>query len=391
MNYALTNGNVITPDAILPGATVCIADGKIAALQSDTSGLDGYRIVDVGGAWIMPGIVDIHADYVEHMAAPRPTSVMDFGFALRQAERELVAHGVTTMYHSLSIHDSLEFAPSSIRSPEMTQKLIGVIDAIHSDQHIIHHRFHARFEIDSVGRVEELRGYIRDGKVHLISFMDHTPGQGQYRDLEIYRKTLKGYRNISDAEVDQIISVSQARQKLSLEAITQLGAYAREHGIAVASHDDDSVEKLDLVQSFGATISEFPITLEVAQAARAAGMHTVAGAPNVLLGGSHSGNLSAGRAVQADAVDILCSDYYPASLLAAVFQLHHQTGHSLEQMVRLITLNPARAVFLDDQAGSIEVGKRADLLVVRELGDGSPYVAQTFVAGNLLYTSEYRR
>jgi len=398
MNYEITNGRVVTPEAVLENHTVLVEDGLIADILPNgdvRSGHDDngswYERIDADGAWVIPGMIDIHADYIEHMAAPRPTSVMDFRFALHQAERELIAHGVTTMYHSLAIYDYTEFMPSPIRSPENTKRLIDLIARSHDAEHLIHHRFHARFEIDNLNRVEELKGYIRDRRVHLISFMDHTPGQGQYRNLEIYRKTLKGYRNVSDEEVDRIIEHSRSREKLSLDAITELAQYAADNGIAVASHDDDSAEKLDLVKMFGATISEFPITIDVAERARELGMHTVAGAPNVLLGGSHSGNLSAGEAVLAGAVDVLCSDYYPAALLAAVFALHRKHGRPLEEMVRLVTINPARAVLIHKETGSIEAGKRADLLVVRELDDGTPYVARAIVAGKPVYTSEYRR
>lgn len=395
MKYAITNGRVVTPEAILDDHAVIIEGDRIVAIESSekasTADDAGVEVIDARGGYVIPGMIDIHADYIEHMAAPRPTSVMDFRFALHQAERELVAHGVTTMYHSLAIYDFTEFTPSPIRSPGNTRKLIELISESHEAEHLIHHRFHARFEIDNLGRVEELKSYIDERRVHLISFMDHTPGQGQYRNLEIYRETLKGYRNVSDEEVDRIIAHSQAREKLSLETITELAGHAAAHGIAIASHDDDSAEKLDLVQMFGATISEFPITMEVAERARELGMHTVAGAPNVLLGGSHSGNLSAGEAVLAGVVDVLCSDYYPAALLAAVFALHREHGKPLAEMVRLVTLNPARAVLIDEETGSIETGKRADLLVVHQLEDETPYVARAIVAGRPVYASEYRR
>ena len=395
MKYAIVNGRIVTPEAILEDYTVYIDGDRIVAIEpAHTATVDaadsGFEIIDARGCYAMPGMIDIHADYIEHMASPRPTSLMDFRFALRQSERELIAHGVTTMFHSLSILDSTDFVPSPIRSPAHTRRLIEMISDTHRSEHMIHHRFHARFEIDNLNRVDEIKSYIRERIVHLISFMDHTPGQGQYRNLEIYRATLKGYRNISDAEVDRIIEESRAREKLSLDAIGELAELAREHHIAVASHDDDSAAKLDLVSGFGATISEFPITMEVALRARALGMHTVAGAPNVLLGGSHSGNLSAGEAVLAGAVDVLCSDYYPAALLPAVFLLHREHGRSLPEMVRLVTLNPARAVLIDEETGSIENGKRADILLVNLLEDGSPYVARAIVAGVPVYSSEYR-
>lgn len=386
---ALVNGRVVSDERILEGHTVFLADDRIVDVSGSTpAATDEVR--DVGGAYIMPGFIDVHADYIEHIAAPRPTSVMDFELALREAERELITHGVTTMFHSLAIYDFTEFMPSPIRSPEHTRRLIGLIDTTHHNKHMIRHRFHARFELDNLGRVDELCGYIRDGIVHLISFMDHTPGQGQYRNLEVYRRTLKGYRTLTDEQVDGIIRDSQAREKLTIEAVQSIAKLAREHNIAIASHDDDTVEKLQLVTRFGTTISEFPITIDVAREARRLGMHTVAGAPNILLGGSHSGNLSAAEAILDGSVDILCSDYYPAALLHGVFVMHRKHGLDLAEMVRLVTINPARAVNMDHEIGSIAPGKKADLLVVDVINGGFPVVSTAFVDGRLTLHTRYR-
>lgn len=391
----ITRGRVVLPDRVVDDREVWIVADRIAAVlpagtPPPASVPDEVKVIDAAGALVMPGLIDIHADYIEHMAAPRPTALMGFGFALREAERELITHGITTMFHSLSLYAYEEFTRNPIRSTENTRRLVRQIDASHDMEHLIHHRFHARFEIDNLARVPELEDHIRSGRVHLLSFMDHTPGQGQYRDLAVFRDTLKGYRNLSDAEIDRIIGESQSREKLNLETIRRLTGLATEHGIAVASHDDDSLERVDFVKSIGMTISEFPITIDVAHHAREAGMHTVAGAPNVLLGGSHSGNLSATEAVLLGVVDVLCSDYYPAAMLAAVFQLHAQHGVDLAEAVNLVTLNAARAVRVDHETGSLEAGKRADVLVVRVLPDGSPAVVHALVDGVLVYTLTYR-
>lgn len=398
--YIITNGRIITEDSILDGRELVIRDDRIVeirpARENGASAVPGNGhepavVVDAEGGYIVPGFIDIHADYIEHMAAPRPTSLMDFHLGLREAERELVTHGITTMYHSLAIYDFTEFNRNPMRSPENTQRLITLISRMHHAQHLIRHRFHARFEIDNLNRIEEVRNYIREGTVHLISFMDHTPGQGQYRDLELYRKTLKAYRQVSDEEVVKLIERSQGREKLTIDAIREMADFARDHGIAVASHDDDTVEKLELMRDIGASISEFPITLEVARAARAAGMHTVAGAPNILLGGSHSGNLSAAEAVLDGSVDILSSDYYPPSLIHAIFAMHRNHDLDLPAMFRLVTSNPARAVLMDDEVGTLDPGKKADVLVLRELDDGFPAVTTAFVDGALVFSSHYRR
>lgn len=392
--YRLTHGKIITPKKILIGFDLIIQAGEIINIEPTSprpKKNDRVKLVDCEGGYVIPGFIDIHADYIEHIAAPRPTSMMDFSLSLHEAERELLTHGITTMFHSLSLYKSQMFDTKPIRQSENVKKLVELIHKSHVSKHLIRHRFHARYEIDNMDMIDQLREYIQDEKIHMVSFMDHTPGQGQYRDLEMFRHTLKGYRDLTDEQVDKAIKQQQAAEKLTLNTMGELVRLARERGLAVASHDDDTREKIDLNETLGTTISEFPITLDVARYARKKGMHTVAGAPNVLLGGSHSGNLSAAEAVLDGSVDILCSDYYPAALLHAVFQLHENHQLSLVDMVKLVTLNPAKAVGMDDKIGSLEVGKRADLLVVEKLDDGFPAVTNAFVDGKPVLTTRYRR
>jgi alpha-D-ribose 1-methylphosphonate 5-triphosphate diphosphatase len=392
VKHMISNARVVLPEAVAEGLDVEIEDGIVSGLRAAGSPIPrGAEVIDARGGYVMPGFVDIHADYIEHMASPRPTSIMDFGMSLREAERELATHGITTMFHSLSLYGTSDFDIKPIRAPENTRRFIDIIERAHRSSHLIRHRFHARFEIDNLARTGELEEYMRERRIHLVSFMDHSPGQGQYRDLEIYRKTLKGYRDMTDAEVDRLIEERMNTAKLSESRIRELASLAREHGISIASHDDDSVEKLALVSSFGSTISEFPISLEVAREARRMGMKTVAGAPNVLLGGSHAGNLSAREAILDGAIDILCSDYYPAAILHSIFKLHREDGLGLAALVRMATLNPARAVGLGGELGSIELGKKADLIVVETIDDGFPVCSSVLVEGRLVISSHYRR
>ena len=215
----------------------------------------------------------------------------------------------------------------------------------------------------------------------------------QYSDLLLFGETLKGYRDVSDEEVREIIRQQQESDKLSYAQITKLASIARERGISIASHDDDSSDKLAFMDGLEATISEFPITLDIAHEARGRGMHTIAGAPNVMLGHSHSGNLSAREAVKAGAVDVLCSDYYPAALLDAVFTLRDECGLTIDQAFALVSINPAKATGVADEIGSIAVGKRADVLLVREISCGEgrtmPTVTRAFVGGHSVFRSHY--
>jgi alpha-D-ribose 1-methylphosphonate 5-triphosphate diphosphatase len=389
--YLITNGSIVTEDAVLEGMDLLVEGDSIAEIAPCGRLPSGRATaIDACGGFVMPGLVDIHADYIERMAAPRPTSIMDFDLSLREAERELVTHGITTMFHSLAFFDHSVFESNAIRNPANARRFVDVIHRAHSSRHLIRHRLHARFEIDNLARVEELGGYIRDGKVHLVSFMDHTPGQGQYRNLETYRGTVKGYRDVTDEEIDRSIAEQRNRAKLDDDAIRAIADLALENGIAVSSHDDDTPEKLAFVRGIGATISEFPVTLEAAREARRLGLRTAVGAPNVLLGGSHSGNLSALEAALDGSADILCSDYYPAALLHAVFRLAEKEGIGLAAATRLASLAPAQAVGLGEELGSIRPGKKADLLIVERIDAGFPAVTTAIVGGRRVFDCEYR-
>lgn len=390
--FIITNGKIVLPDSILEGGQVWIVDDRIHQISQDVQQVPpGFELIDAKGGYITAGFIDIHSDYIEHMTAPRPSSLMDFRLALREAERELLTHGVTTMYHSLSLYKEKQVYSKPIRKRENVERLIRVIAEARHDKHLIRHRFHARFEVDNVDSVDALIDYIESGQVDLLSFMDHTPGQGQYRDIDKYKEMSRSYGSqLSETEFDSSLEARQNKPKLSLADCEKIAQVARKKGVAVASHDDDTTQKIDDNKRIGATISEFPITLEVATYAHRLDLHTVAGAPNVLLGGSHSGNMAAYQAVDAGVVDVLCSDYYPAALLHAVFKLHYDYDHPLHQMFKLVTLNAAKAVGIDDQVGSIEVGKKADIVIIDEMQGDIPVITNCFVDGKHIFETRYR-
>ncbi len=389
--YLLVNGQIVTEESIITDHAVVVENDLIQKIipSEEIKNYESYRKIDANGGYISPGFVDIHSDYIEGIVSPRPTSLMDFNLGIREAEKILVSHGITTMFHSLSIYKDDSFSQKLIRTPENVNRLIEEISKTHGSKHLIRNRLHARYEIDNIDQVDQLVENIQNGKVHLVSFMDHTPGQGQYRDLEIYRKTLKGYQKLTDEQTDQIIANHQTKEKLTIDRLKEVAQIALHHGIAVASHDDDSCEKLDLVKSYGTTISEFPTTLEVAKKAKKMGLKTIAGAPNILLGGSHSGNLSAAEAIMNDAIEILCSDYYPAALLHSIFHMHEKYNQDLHQMFQFVTLNPAKAVKMDHLIGSIKEGKKADIIIIENL-DNYPGVTTAMVDGQIITRTIYR-
>ena len=382
-SLVIRGGNVVTEDAILPNHDIVVENGTIARiaptlanartvdaqLDENTSGMvvdreTGFPVVDARGAYVVPGMIDVHSDYIESVASPRPSVVMDLPTSLYKVDRELVSHGVTTIYHSLSVYGAKIFDHKPIRNFENVRKLAESIFSMRESEehdHLIRHRFHLRLELDSVDRVDEVYNYLQDGKVDLIS----------------------------------IVMEQQAADKIGSEQLSELAELAHEQGVSLASHDDDSKEKLDYMGALGASISEFPVDMEIARDAHERGMFTLAGAPNVMMGHSHSGNLSAREGVARGVITMLCSDYYPAALIDAVFILHRECAMSLSEAFALVTANPAKAVGIYSEVGTLTVGKRADILLVREIGctpDAritTPVITRAFVGGNSVYRSHY--
>jgi alpha-D-ribose 1-methylphosphonate 5-triphosphate diphosphatase len=348
--------------------------------------------IDARDGYIMPGFIDIHSDYIESVIQPRPTCLMDFETGLREAEKQLLGHGITTIYHSLSLMNGGDAeGKHSFRTRENLERLAGYITDFHEGYHLIRHRFHARYEIDNIGIYDYLSELLKSGSVHELSFMDHTPGQGQYRNLEIYAKSYVTWAAAySSKTMGEILAEAKNKPVASHEMLSSLAALAHERNIPLASHDDDTLEKLALMKNkFGVKISEFPIELEVAKKAHDEGILVVVGAPNVMLGGSHSGNLSALEAIREGCADILCSDYYPASLLYSAFKLEEEGVLSLPAAVRMLTLNPARAMGIDKDYGSVEPGKKADFLIIRKIHQ-RPMVYKCFIDGRTTLQFEYR-
>lgn len=387
----IINSSVITETEILEDYAVVVNGDTIEKLipMNEVNTEDYDNVINAKGGYVTAGFIDIHSDYIEGIIAPRPTTIMDFNIGIKESERILSSHGITTMFHSLSIYKEDLFGHKPVRQPDNVDKLIHAIHRTHIEKHLIRHRMHARFELDAVEMLDTIKEHIEEDRIHLLSFMDHTPGQGQYRDIESYRYTMKGYKNLSDDEINEQIEFKKELSRLSVEEMEELSELARSKDIAVASHDDDATAKIDFNSALKTSISEFPITMEVAKYAHCKGMYTLAGAPNIMLGGSHSGNLNAKDAIMEGCISILCSDYYPAAMLHSVFKLHREAYYPLTEGFKLITLNPAKAVQMDDEIGSIEAGKKADLNIIR-LFDDYPTITECIVNGKVISQYHYR-
>lgn len=391
------NASVVKKDEVLENAAVLIEDKLIQKIYTNAEEIrcEADEIIDAKGAYLMPGFIDLHSDNIERVAQPRPQSLIDFNIAIREQEKQLICQGITTMYHSLTIaHSEKALATEAkakmlLRTPENHRKLVKVIKNHNDGEHLIHHRFHCRYDITNTKGYDMLIEFIQNRDMQLMSFVDHTPGQGQYRDLEFYKKHVMGNEQ-SDQEKDEILRARIHTAKITGKQIEDAAKMAREAGIPMASHDDDSVEKLDYVmENLGVNICEFPIELGVAKEAHKRGLQVVVGANNILMGRSHSNNLSALEAIKNNCADILVSDYFPASLLHAVFKIADEKLMPLHKAVNMITYNPASAVGISDTTGSIEEGKIADLLIVEKKNE-MPVIHTAFVDGVKVLDLNYR-
>lgn len=372
MKTLITGARVVLPHETRDGLAVLIEDGVIAAL--DPADTTGAMQIDLPGRLLMPGMIDLHCDALEKEVEPRPNVHFPLDFACAQADKRNTAAGITTVFHALSFANH----ELGVRNNAFAA---GIARAVHGWQAhaLIDNRVHVRYEITDDTAPPVLGALIENGDAHLMSFMDHSPGQGQFRDVEAYRAYLARTYKTDDAALDDLLARKAEAARGAMARMEALAALARAQGVALASHDDDCPDKVAAVQSLGAVISEFPINLETAQAARAAGLSTLFGAPNILRGKSQSGNMRALDAVLAGVADCLCGDYSPAALLPSVLKLPELAGIPLPDAIALVTRNPARAAGLSDR-GEIALGKRADLVAVKHPG-GLPQAERVWSAG----------
>jgi alpha-D-ribose 1-methylphosphonate 5-triphosphate diphosphatase len=382
---AITGGTIVLPDQAVQGS-VLVQNGRIEAIvpaeQTDII-QTAHQIIDAQGMYVVPGMIDIHSDAIEKEIEPRPGSRFPINMAFYELERKLVGHGITTIYHGLSMSGGV-----GVRSDEVVEQALQEFHRLSHARSLIRHRLHLRYEVINFPAVDIVRKHISDGSIHLLSFMDHSPGQGQYSAPGSYKTYVSKTHGLEHEEAAAMAQLMVERHALiDWPMLRELAASAIEAGIPVASHDDDSAEKVDQILDCGLSISEFPMNLKTAIYASERGLHVSVGAPNIVRGGSHGKNMSALDAVHADAAHIICSDYYPSAMLASVFRLINE-GMDIAKAFRMVTLNPARAMKIDRDLGSIEVGKSADLLLV-EVFAGHPLVRKTLVNGETVYQSDY--
>ncbi|MBN2792947.1 MAG: phosphonate metabolism protein PhnM [Desulfuromonadales bacterium] len=378
-DYQIFNAKVVTPDEILEDSTISVREGFIAELtQGGATG--SLPAIDAQGQYLLPGFIDLHCDAVERGIEPRPGTFFPTDVALYELDKHLAACGVTTMYHSLSFAEN----EIGIRSNRMAASVLRTVNAM-QDNFRVKTKVHTRFEITDKTAVPVLKELIQEQQVSLFSFMDHSPGQGQFKTVSSFKNYYGPVYKKTDAEMNALIAEKlETRNGQAQEYIDELLTLCNAHNVPVASHDDDSPEKICWLKNRGICLSEFPINMETARAASAQGVQTLLGSPNVFRGSSQSKNLSARDAIAQGYGDILCSDYSPLTLVHAVFKLTELGLKSLPEAVRMTSLNPARAVGIENRTGSIEVGKDADLVLVGN-GQHFPRIEKTFVKGREVF------
>jgi alpha-D-ribose 1-methylphosphonate 5-triphosphate diphosphatase len=358
----LTNARVVLPDAVVEG-TVVIRDGRIADVQTGRSGSASAQ--DLAGDHLLPGLVEIHTDNLERHLQPRPSVYWPSPRAAVLAhDAQIASAGITTVLDAIAVGDYRE---GGQRRRMLLDAVAAITDTREQDLFRADHLVHLRCEISDEGVVTLFEEMAGNPLVRLASLMDHTPGQRQWSDMKTYRNFHRT-KNWTEEEFQTHIREKQAaHDRVAEPNRRRILDLARTHGMALASHDDTTPDHVDEAHGDGLTISEFPTTEAAARRARAVGMTVVMGAPNVVRGGSHSGNVSAGELAQAGLLDALSSDYVPASLLHAAFILSHK-GLDLPGAIATVTRNPAAMVGLEDR-GAIVPGLRADLVRVRVVGD----------------------
>ncbi|HEX9058643.1 MAG TPA: alpha-D-ribose 1-methylphosphonate 5-triphosphate diphosphatase, partial [Clostridia bacterium] len=264
---------------------------------------------------------------------------------------------------------------------------IDNINSFKKSLSMINHKIHLRYEVTYLDGADILLGLIRSNSIDLMSYMDHTPGQGQFKDDEAYKRfTIKTYGRV-DSDFDTYLkNATELRSRIDWSKLGHIAAEAKENSIALASHDDDNCCKIDTLINCSGSISEFPINIETAIYAKNKGIYVCVGAPNIIRGKSHSSNMRAIDAVRAGACDIICSDYIPGAMLPAALTVAKENG-DLPGAVRMVTQNPAEALGLED-TGSIEEGKIADIILF-DLCGGYPVIRKTIAGGRIVYQSDY--
>lgn len=364
-----TNAQIILKDEVVLGS-VTVVNGRIDSIDTGLTAIPGA--IDFEGDYLMPGMVEIHTDNFERHLMPRPKVHWAEIPALIAHDAEVAAAGITTVFDALGLGEA---DTQSVRGSTWKNVLAALKACVAQDLLRSDHYLHVRCELPAPNTVELFEPFVGHDKLKLLSLMDHTPGQRQWEDIEQARIYFTGKKGWSHEKFeDKVRNAASLQQEFSEPNRKYFVDFCRQNNLCLASHDDTTIGHVEQAHNEGASISEFPTTMDAAHAAHRLGLLNVMGGPNVVRGGSHSGNVAAADLGRAGLLDILSSDYVPGSMLSAVMRLVRDDVLTLPQAVAIVTCKPAQATGLMDR-GLIATGLRADLLRVSmiELNQGAAH------------------
>jgi len=358
----LTNARLILRDEEVTG-TLVIRDGEIAEISQEISQLPQADNLD--GEYLMPGLVELHTDNQEKYFTPRPKVDWPAHMAMATHDAQLIAAGITTSFDSVALGDIIG---ESTRVEKLDAMIKAIIASERTGINRASHLLHLRCEVSYPGLMELFERYVGEDLVKLVSVMDHAPGQRQFppENIPKYREYYMIKYGLTDAQMDDFIQLQQANSAQYADPFRhRICEVCHDRGIAIASHDDATLAHAQESAELSMQVAEFPTTLEAAKASHDLGLKVLMGAPNIVRGGSHSGNIAAKDLAAAGVLDILSSDYYPSALVQAAFMVANMedNDYDLARAIGLVTANPAQAANLQDR-GVLEVGRRADLVQV---------------------------
>ena len=371
----LTNTHIILSNEIIYGS-VKIRDGCISEIDDQPTSIKNS--IDLEGDFLLPGLIELHTDNLERHCVPRPSVLWPFRSAVIAHDAEIASAGITTVFDAIAVGGAML---NKDRDTVLIDAADAVRDAVTDKVLRVDHYLHMRCEVASTNVIESFNNFYEEPLVQLVSLMDHTPGERQFVDEAKLKIYYQGKYGLSDSEFDKmVIERKELQAKYSKKHRLEISSICKNIGVTTATHDDATEAHIKEAITLGATISEFPTTVAAASAANNAGMSTIMGGPNVVRGGSHSGNVSAADLSDKGLLDALSSDYVPSSLLYGAFLLSDKQGLSLPDAIATVTTNPARMANFNDR-GEIKAGLRADLIQVKRCTDGTPIVRKTFKLG----------
>jgi alpha-D-ribose 1-methylphosphonate 5-triphosphate diphosphatase len=381
---AIQGVDVLSSLGWLKDTAVVVEGGKFVSIEPVTSP-KGAILVDARGLQMLPGIVDLHGDAFERAIAPRPGISFPLPMAIAENDRNLIAAGITTFFYSIT--DSYE---PGLRSRDTARQLVELISEKGRQSLRCDSRIHIRHEQANIEGHEELCTWLESGQIDLLSLNDHVPVPGNEKQLARYLKSLQLRLTMSDVELRAFVEQIQVAREQGREQVEQLVAIAHNCDLPLASHDDDTEEKVALSAKRGIAIAEFPATIELAARSRENGAAVLMGAPNLVRGGSHVGCMSVAEAVRNGVVDALCSDYHYPSLFHAPFKLAQLGLMAFERAWELVSFIPATAAGMGEspvhseqasRKGKIAIGWDADFLLITP-GNALPSaITAVYVAG----------